>query len=261
MNTQNNKKTKRKISKLALASFIISVSGCVLYLFYMLLLKYRIMEGFENPYAYIVGFYIYVLISAPLLAAFGFEKIWKSKGESKGYLYGFMGLILFCFAFHLHSRLLEYVRYESHIQMCKERMLWLKDELKRYADNKKIYPPFDKWCDTLLSEVEYLVIDSDDIFEETVFRCPSQVWDSNNSSNYALNLNASPNSSPDVVLLFETMKGWNQSGGHEILSCENHPHAKGCNIVFNGGTAAFIPPRHFADLNWGNKKDSKDPNE
>jgi hypothetical protein len=262
MNTQNNTKTKRKTSKLTTTSCLISAIGIVVFFSYMFLLRYRVIDGIKQPYITILGVYFYILISAPLLAALGFEKIWKSEGELKGYMYGFTGIILFFLAFHLHSRTLEYVRYESHIQMCRERMLWLKDLLKKYAEhNRNEYPPPEKWCDTLLSEVKYLVIDPYDIFEKTVFKCPSQVWDSNNPSNYALNANANPHSLPDTVLLFETKGGWNQSGGHEILSCENHPHTKGCNIVFNDGTSKFLAPRHIADLNWGIEKEIQDPNE
>jgi prepilin-type processing-associated H-X9-DG protein len=53
----------------------------------------------------------------------------------------------------------------------------------------------------------------------------------------------------DMVLLFETTDGWNQSGGPEILSTENH-QGDGCNVVFNDGHSKFVKSEDLEDLKW-----------
>ena len=58
-------------------------------------------------------------------------------------------------------------------------------------------------------------------------------------SHYAMNPNCLPNSPPDIVLLFETEGGWNQSGGLELLTTQNYK-GKGCNILFNDGHVEFV---------------------
>jgi prepilin-type processing-associated H-X9-DG protein len=54
----------------------------------------------------------------------------------------------------------------------------------------------------------------------------------------------------DIVLLFETKGGWNQFGGPEILTFENHK-GKGCNVLFNDGSVRFVKPQEVGELNWG----------
>ena len=68
-------------------------------------------------------------------------------------------------------------------------------------------------------------------------------------SHYAINPNCEPNSPDDVVLLFDTKGGWNQSGGFELLAPENHKD-KGCNILFNDGTVKFVKKKNFDRLRW-----------
>lgn len=72
-------------------------------------------------------------------------------------------------------------------------------------------------------------------------------------SHYAINPNANLNSSPATVLLFETKGGWNQSGGQEILSIDNHlsEGRKGCTVLFNDGGVKFVKPKDISKLNWG----------
>jgi len=66
---------------------------------------------------------------------------------------------------------------------------------------------------------------------------------------YAMNPNCRPNSPSDMVLLFETKGGWNQFGGREILTTENHG-GKGCNILFNNGRVKFVKTERLDDLAW-----------
>jgi hypothetical protein len=52
-----------------------------------------------------------------------------------------------------------------------------------------------------------------------------------------------------MVLLFETPPGWNQSGGPEILTTENHMR-DGCNIVFVDAHTRFVRQKDLEDLRW-----------
>jgi hypothetical protein len=58
-------------------------------------------------------------------------------------------------------------------------------------------------------------------------------------SDYALNPNCEPNSPADTVLLFETKAGWNQHGGPELFTFDNHDPRGGC-VLLNDGTVRFI---------------------
>ena len=99
------------------------------------------------------------------------------------------------------------------------------------------YPTAEKWCDLL---VEYYEV------TEKEFRCPGN---KKGKCSYAINPNCEPNSPNDVVLLFETTGGWNQFGGPEILTTENHK-GKGCNVLFNDYHVEFVKPERLGELKW-----------
>ena len=54
---------------------------------------------------------------------------------------------------------------------------------------------------------------------------------------------------PDMILIFETSPGWNQAGGPEILTTENH-QGDGCNILFADSHVEFVPIEDLNDLMW-----------
>jgi hypothetical protein len=100
----------------------------------------------------------------------------------------------------------------------------------------KAYPPPGTWCDAVLATRD-----------ERFFRCPSA---GEGRCHYALNPDCEPNSPPDVVLLFETKAGWNQHGGPELFTFDNHDPKGGC-VVLNDGTAKFIRTKEeLAQLRW-----------
>jgi len=55
-------------------------------------------------------------------------------------------------------------------------------------------------------------------------------------------------------LLFETKKGWNQHGGRELLTLENHK-GEGCNVLFNDKSVRFIKAEDVNELKWGSPQD------
>ncbi|HUW18982.1 MAG TPA: prepilin-type N-terminal cleavage/methylation domain-containing protein [Sedimentisphaerales bacterium] len=118
-------------------------------------------------------------------------------------------------------------------------LLLLRRAMDVYANgHDHHFPSPDKWCDLLL---EYTDVD------EKQFRCPAQ---KRGRCHYAMNPNAEPNSPGDVVLLFETKGGWNQSGGPEILSTKNH-WLSGCNVRFVDGHGEWVKAEDIGRLNWG----------
>jgi hypothetical protein len=69
-----------------------------------------------------------------------------------------------------------------------------------------------------------------------------------------MNPNCEPNSPPDMVLLFETKAGWNQHGGPELFTFDNHDPRGGCprklvpvktGILLNDGTVKLVRLRRI----------------
>ncbi|MBA7650479.1 hypothetical protein ES703_58285 [subsurface metagenome] len=123
--------------------------------------------------------------------------------------------------------------------MCSVNLSRLGKAMLIYAnDYDDQYPTKDKWCD--------LLIGYDIDVDEQWFKCPAK---KKHRCSYAINPNCEPNGPPDVVLLFEAKEGWNQFGGPEILTTENHK-GKGCNVSFNNGRVEFVKPERIGELKW-----------
>ena len=122
---------------------------------------------------------------------------------------------------------------------CAAHMSSLGKELLIYSnDHNDKYPPAEKWCDLLMQ------YDTD--LKEEKFKCKGA---GKGRCHYAMNPNCEPNSPEDVVLLFETKEGWNQFGGVEIITFENHK-GKGCNVLFNNGRVKFVMPKEVGKMKW-----------
>ena len=123
-------------------------------------------------------------------------------------------------------------------------------ERKRLGDligeSQIVSPPMvDEWCDAM--ERAY---SSTGIYDESVTKphiCPGAEEGRNH---YAINPNCKPDSPPDMVLLFETKAGWNQHGGPEIFTFDNHDPKGGC-VLLNDGTVKFIrTEEELQQLRW-----------
>jgi len=115
--------------------------------------------------------------------------------------------------------------------------LWvLYDESLWPYKKKNAYPSPTKWCDIIIRDA------GDSYFEKETrkrLKCPAL---GKGKCHYALNPNCKPNSPPNTVLLFETKAGWNQHGGPELFTFDNHDPKGGC-VLLNGGTVKFIRTR------------------
>ncbi len=127
---------------------------------------------------------------------------------------------------------------DSRRLTCIKNLKQLGMSLWQYADNhERRYPPPEQWCD--------LLVGGGDI-DVSVFRCPATKV---GPSNYAMNPDADPDSAGDVVLLFESSLGWNQFGGCELLTTENH-RGRGCSILFVDGGVRFVKADELGELKW-----------
>jgi hypothetical protein len=125
-------------------------------------------------------------------------------------------------------------------------------ELLKYLYNNIIlfdireqgYPEF-KWCDYILNNDRLSFIPMKD--RMSYLKCPSA---GEGKCNYAMNPNCKYDSPPDMVLLFETKAGWNQHGGPELFTFDNHDPKGGC-VLLNDGTVKFIRTKEeLHQLRW-----------
>jgi len=58
-----------------------------------------------------------------------------------------------------------------------------------------------------------------------------------------MNPNCKPNSPPDTVILFETKAGWNQYGGTEPSTLDNHEPKSNCPRL-GGGKLVLVKTRN-----------------
>jgi len=141
----------------------------------------------------------------------------------------------------LSSKLLPQI--QSRIE-CGHNLYALYDVL-RGADSATIYPPASTWCDVILDRQLHRG-DSERRVRQR-FRCPTAWGD---CCNYALNDACRPDSPADTVLLFETKAGWNQHGGPELFTFDNHDPKGGC-VLLNNGTVKFIrTEEELKQLRW-----------
>jgi prepilin-type processing-associated H-X9-DG protein len=122
-----------------------------------------------------------------------------------------------------------------------------------YADDHDdVYPPAERWCDAIID-----VFVSVDPKIRDFLRCPRAKM---GPCNYAMNPNAGRPQVRDVVLLFESKSGWNQSGGSELLTTENH-QGKGCSILFTDFHVEYVKTEDLSGLKWtyAQSRDAKQP--
>lgn len=108
----------------------------------------------------------------------------------------------------------------------------------------KMYPA-SQWCSALVEDRRVADVPVND--QMRYLMCPSR---DQGKCHYAMNPNCKPNSVPDMVLLFETKAGWNQRGGPELFTFDNHTPRGGL-VLLNDGTVKFIrTEEELKQLRW-----------
>jgi hypothetical protein len=96
------------------------------------------------------------------------------------------------------------------------------------------YPAPATWCDDMVRA--YRTIGMLDRNIMRTLKCPAMT---EGESHFAMNPNCTYNSPGNLVFLFETRPGWNQHGGSELFSFDNHDPNGGL-VLLNDGTVKFI---------------------
>ncbi|MHC4097955.1 MAG: hypothetical protein ACYSWZ_18985 [Planctomycetota bacterium] len=232
---------KPKTSKIALWSFILASISCATLITASILLAISpLPKSFEWLYRlrpYLSLIFLITYSASLVLGICGILEI--RKGQLKGIRLAIGAMLInIIIAAGIVGVALLIVRPMLHRITCEMNMPGLGVALKIYAnDFNGKYPAPEKWCDLLIEYAEVT---------EKSFVCPAA---KEGRGHYAINPNCEPNSPPDVVLLFETQGGWNQSGGPDLLAGERHI-GKGCCILFNNKHIQFVEKKRFGQLKW-----------
>ena len=126
-------------------------------------------------------------------------------------------------------------------RLCRIHLRQLDIGLLLYHEENEVWIDKKSWCDLL---EPYL----GDGYRD-VFLCPE---DKTGPCSYAMNENipAGANELPgDMVLLFESAPGWNQTGGADDVVTDRHKRP-GANIAFADGHVKFVPAEDIPNLRW-----------
>jgi len=116
-----------------------------------------------------------------------------------------------------------------------------------FIRSKTPYPIPSEWCDDMPRLYPTMGESGTSHWGTKPYICPSA---SKSKNHYAMNPNCKPNSPSDMVLLFETKAGWNQHGGLELFTFDNHDPKGGC-VLLNDCTVKFIRTREeLLQLRW-----------
>ncbi|MHC4692284.1 MAG: hypothetical protein ACYS67_06055 [Planctomycetota bacterium] len=256
MSEEEKKKKERKarISRPAIVSISFSI------LAFLILTTEFVM--YRPRYIYVPGwqFCLYLSIAGFGIGLTALLRGWKKSAFLKTKLPAIIGMFLAFFIFiHWFNRHTVWLKNKTFPAPCTANLRCLGLAMKIYADDYGQYPDPNQWCDLLVKYGE---------MNERHFVCPSLIFIFNDkvvfvrprpqtgSCYYALNPYCQPNSPPDTVLLFETNKGWNQFGGLELLSTNNH-RGNGSIICFNDSHTSF-EKGEFSKLKWKPEEVQKD---
>ena len=129
-------------------------------------------------------------------------------------------------------------RWVTNRLLCQTSLRTLSAALRIYAsEHGHAFPAPDRWCDA----VDELIA-----APEKSFRCPGG---GQGRCHYAMNPYADPCGPDDLVLLFESAGGWNQSGGPELLTTAHH-EGEGCHVAFVNGHVDFVKTAELDRLKW-----------
>jgi prepilin-type processing-associated H-X9-DG protein len=188
------------------------------------------------------------LITAPLSVILGIislVKISQSKGQLKGTGMAVAGIAVPVVALPIVAILmailmpaLAQARNAARLAVCSSNLKQLDLAATIYGDKYGNYPEPNKWIELLKPFYK----------NDKLLICPGE---EKGNYSYAMNSAAKWNGkNPDkTVLFFECRPGWQEAGGPEIVTTQNHYKA-GCNVAFCDGHVQFVKPVDINDLKW-----------
>jgi len=123
---------------------------------------------------------------------------------------------------------------------CAHNLATLGLRLVEVSKKQEAYPRPSEWCDAIVAEARAWKHDEGYDPEGDImypFMCPGA---GAGKCHYAMNPDCRRDSPRDTVLLFETKTGWNQYGGPELFTFDNHHDPAGGHVRLNDGTVQFI---------------------
>ena len=230
---------KRKTSRLAIVSFsFIVLSICSFLVFFISFGGYGLLM-----YISIILFSIFA-VPGFFVGIVADCKICRNKDKLKGRVFSILGISLgFVFLIFTLALSLFYCFYVRPLMTdlaCSGNMKVIGYSMRLYShENSGEFPSPDSWSELLIKHA--------DLQEEWLICRAAEKLGSEEKCHYAINPKADPNSAGRVVLLFETKGGWNQYGGKELLTTENHNN-RGCSVLFNDSIVGFIRAEDINDL-------------
>lgn len=186
----------------------------------------------------LISFSVVIIVLFPVMVTFaGNLMIELAKNRQKARSTDLSGIAK---AIQIYSN--DYNQYpKTNARMiCGSNMTGLGKAMLFYVNEFDQYPTPEKWCDLLMEKCQV---------KTKIFRCPGA---KEGPCNYALNKyinEMGTTNNPDIVVFFETHPGWNQVGGPEILTTDNH-EGRGCNVVFLDGHVKFVETKDIPKLKW-----------
>jgi hypothetical protein len=114
-----------------------------------------------------------------------------------------------------------------------------------FMERERLSPP--KWCDGYIGKT------ANDLSSEALrmfkrdLKCPAC---KRGRCNYAMNKDWYMGCLPDTVFLFEAKPGWNQYGGPELFTLDNHTPEGAC-VLLHDGTIKFVRTKEeLMQLRW-----------
>jgi len=203
-----------------------------LVLFIMPMLQLRILAACLAECTPRLVFMVVCILLGPLLGIIRIGCIRKDKGLVSKIIIIYIAVLSL-----ITSGYIVAAKSFSH-EDCEENLRIISHAMWAYVDNNGgKFPTADKWCSLLVQNTG---------LRRGRFICKSAKW---GMSNYAINPNAGLDSPENMILLFETKGGWNQAGGPELLTTDNHDGA-GCNVMFVNGYVGFVETRWVGALKW-----------
>jgi len=202
----------------------------------------------------LVGFCGVTAIIGMILGLVSLIKIGKSNGQLKGKGLAISGMIVSSVMFFVFLAAaagvllpaLSKARYQRQYDRpqysdCGVNVKKIALAIRLYADEHEgKCPPAAQWCDDVLPNLD----------GRQIFKCPQR---RGAESAYGFNaklagrtLSAIP---PDTVIIFETDKGWNATGGEsEVVT--SPPHGRNFVFGFADGSVREITKEELAELRW-----------